>query len=238
IGVVGREKSVPTTFFCLENPSQLAIAEFTIPDKVDAAYTGKFALVDFEHEIDPVLRELNHLWFDARSKSPVPAIEIEDALHIVLHSRPGVDHARTQLNLGVEVLVVELTVALKRNTIDDRVLDDLDDQGIAGPTEIDVCKQPGGKQRLQRLVYALIVPGIAGLDQQIGANCLGLDPLHALDTNFADRSAAYLSKRGTANRTLRVRPLRQISCDQKNRAEHGPQRRSPTDAMQTTPTPA
>src|SRR5439155_2156903 len=233
IGVVGREKSVPTTFFCLENPSQLAIAEFTIPDKVDAAYTGKFALVDFEHEIDPVLRELNHLWFDARSKSPVPAIEIEDALHIVLHSRPGVDHARTQLNLGVEVLVVELTVALKRNTIDDRVLDDLDDQGIAGPTEIDVGKQPGGKQRLQRLVHALIVPGVAGLDQQIGANCLGLDPLHALDTNFADRSAAHLGKRWTAGRRLRADRLWPIKNGNEHRAKHDPQRGRPPDTMQT-----
>ena len=81
------------------------------------------ALVDLEHQIDAVLLELDHLGLDRGREAAVAAIELEDPADRVLHPRAGVDHARPQLHLVAQHLVVEPPVALERDAVDDRVLD-------------------------------------------------------------------------------------------------------------------
>ncbi len=171
-----------------------------VADEVDAADASILALVDLEHEIDPIFGELNDLGLDGRSEPAMPTIQIENARDIVLHSGSGVHDARTQLDLGREVLLVDLVVTLEGDPIDDRILDHPDDQGVPDSAKIHISKKPGGEQRLQRLVHQFIVPSVARLNQQIRANGLGLDPLRTLDPNIADRPAAHLGERRTANR--------------------------------------
>src|SRR5262249_52738459 len=153
---------------------------------------GKLALVDLEDEVDSVLRELNDFWLDRSPKPSLPAVEIEDAFDIVLHPRPGIDDARTQLDLGIQILVVELAITFDGDSVDDWIFDDLDDQSVANTAQIDVSKQTGGEKRLERLVHLFIVPRITRLDEQVGANCFGLDPLNPLYSDIANRSSAYL----------------------------------------------
>src|SRR5215472_4769891 len=174
-----------------------------VANEINAAYAGKLALVDLEDEIDTVLRKLNDLWFDGCSEPSVPTIKVEDPFDIVLDSRPSVDDARPQLDLGIEILVVELLIALKGNAIDDRVLDYFDDQSIADAAQIDIGKQAGRKQRLERLVHTFIVPRVAGLDQQIGANRFRFDPLHPLNADIADRPPAHLRHGRSTSGSLR-----------------------------------
>src|SRR5262245_64117259 len=114
-----------------------------VTDEIDAAHPGELALVDLEDEIDPVFGELDDLRLDRRSKPAVPAIEIEDALDIILHAGARIDDARPQLDLGRKILLVDLAVSFKSDAIDDRVLDDPDDEGIADPGQIDVSKKSG-----------------------------------------------------------------------------------------------
>src|ERR1700746_3677527 len=102
-----------------------------VSDEIDASYPGKLALVNLEDEIDPVFRELNDFWLDGCSKPSLPAVQIKDAFDIVLHSRPRIDDARAQLDLGIQILVVELTVTFEGDPVDDWVFDHLDDQSVA-----------------------------------------------------------------------------------------------------------
>src|ERR1700693_5723352 len=98
-----------------------------VADKIDAAHAGGRALVDLEHQIDPVLRKLDDLGLDRRGETGVPAVEVEDALDVVLHPGAGIDDARTKLDLGVEVLVGKLRITLEGDAIYDRVFDEPDD---------------------------------------------------------------------------------------------------------------
>ena len=105
-----------------------------ISNEINAAYTSKLALVDLKDEINSVFGELNDLWFDGGSEPSAPAIEIEDALDIVLHPRASINDARAQLDLGIEILIIELAVSFESDAIDDWVLYYLDDQGVTDPT--------------------------------------------------------------------------------------------------------
>src|SRR4249920_3373604 len=122
-----------------------------VSDEIDAAHTGKLALVNLEDEIDSVFRKLNDFGLDGCSEPSLPAVEIKDAFDIVLHSRPGIDDARTQLDLGIQIFVVELAVTFEGDAVDDRVFDHLNDQSVADAAQIDISKQAGGEQRLERL---------------------------------------------------------------------------------------
>ena len=190
VGVRGRQKAIPAAFLGFDDAAQRAVAELTIADEIDAAYPGRGPFVDLENEIDPVLRQLDDLGLHGCREVAVPPIEFENAPDIVLHARARIDDARTQLDLAVEVLVGELRIPLEGDAVDDRVLDHLDDQGVALADELDIGEEPGCEQRLQRAIDAFGIPLITRLDQQVRAHRLRLDPLDPLDPDIGDRATA------------------------------------------------
>src|SRR5215813_8516705 len=186
-----------------------------VADKIYAAHPGELTLVDLEYEINPVFCELDDFRPDSRSEPAVPAIEIEDALDVILNTGARIDDAWPQLNLGCQILLVDLAVSLKRDAIDDGILDDLHDERIADPAQIDVRKKPGREERLQRSVHKLIVPGVARLDQQIRANCFRFDPLDAFYSDISDcATTTHLGQRRTSNRRLTNCGLGPRDCNQ------------------------
>jgi hypothetical protein len=70
-----------------------------------------------------------------------------------------------------------------------RVLGHRNHQRIAVATEIDVGEQAGGEQILQRLVDALRIERIAGIDLHVRPDRFRLDALIALDSNLLNRVA-------------------------------------------------
>src|SRR5579884_3961521 len=122
--------------------------------------------MDLEDKVDAVLGKLDDLGIDAGRKVPVTAIEIEDAPHVAEHPGAGIDLTGPLFDLGGELLVGERMIALEGDAIDDRVFDDLDDEGVADALQFNVGEEAGGEQRLQRLVDQLLVPRLALLDQQ------------------------------------------------------------------------
>ena len=166
VGVVGAEEPVPSALLGLDHPAQRAVAELLVADEGDAADPGHRALVDLEHEVDPVLVELDDLGLDLGRVAAVAAVELEDAADGVLHARAGVDHARPELDLGLETSVVEPLVALEGDAVDDRVLDHPDDQDVALALDRDVVEQAGGEQALERVVDPLRVERVAGPERQ------------------------------------------------------------------------
>ena len=83
--------------------------------------------------------------------------------------------ARLELHLVAQRLGVDLAVALEGDLVDDRVLDDGDDDVGALAVDAHVGEQAGGEQRLDRVVDLAGVVGVADGELQIGANRLGLD---------------------------------------------------------------
>src|SRR6202035_4355599 len=152
-----------------------------VADEIDAAHAGRRALVDFEDKIDPVLRQLDDLGLDRGGEAGVPAVDVKDTLHIVLHPRTRVDDARTQLNLAVEIFVRKLRVTLKGDPIDDRILDHANDQHVPLAVKLDIGEQTGREERFQRGVNPFGIPRITGLQQHVRSYGLWFDTLQALD---------------------------------------------------------
>ena len=188
VGVGGREKAIPAALFRLNRGAQRAVTEDAIADEVDAAHTGRRSLVNLEDEIDAVFRQLDDLGLDACGEAAAAAVELQNAAHIILHPRAGINGARARLDLCVEILVRDFRVSLEGDAVEDRVLDHPDDQHIAFTVQLDVREEPRVEQRLQRAVDALWIPWIAGLHEQVRAYGLGLDALNAFDADIGDRS--------------------------------------------------
>ena len=191
VTVVGRQKPVPAALLGRDHAAQLALAEILVADEIYAANAGELAFVDLEDEIDPIFRELDDLGFHRRAEPAMPAVKIEDALDVALHPGARIDNARAQLDLGIELLVVELVVSLKGDAVDDRVLDDLDDERVADPAQPDIGKQSGREQRFQRRIHLLVVPRVARLELEIRADGFGFDPLRPDDPNVADSAPTH-----------------------------------------------
>ena len=119
----------------------------------------------------------------------------------------GREHgARPQLQLGAQLLVGELVVALEGDAVDDRVLDHLHHQRVAtAPGQADVLEQAGGVERLEAAIDPVGIERVAWLHQHVGADRPGLDTLIALDPdclNGARRRA------GRDLLSLRAAPVR------------------------------
>ena len=87
-------------------------------------------------------------------------------------------------------MVFEVIVTFEGDLVDDRILDHLDDQGIALAPEGDVGEEAGGEEILQGLVDAVGSKGIAGVELHVGAHRVRLDTLRALDLDVGDGIAA------------------------------------------------
>ena len=75
-------------------------AKLLVAEDVDRADLGEVAFVDFEHDVDAVLVELDDLRLDARGEAALAAIELEDPVDVGANRRAGEDLARRELDLG------------------------------------------------------------------------------------------------------------------------------------------
>ena len=156
-----------------------------VTDESDLADAGLLTLVNLEHEVDAIVRQLDDLGGDLDIESAVPSINFDDALHVGLHSRSRERAARLGLDLERDLFILELLVALECDTVDDRVLDHRHNQPAAGRRDTHVLKQAGSVQRLQRLVGTGSVQPPARAGAEIGADGIGLNTAVALDHDGA-----------------------------------------------------
>src|SRR5262249_30059749 len=99
VDVVAAEEPIPARLPRANHSLEPTDRELVRADEVDGLDTGRGALIDLEHQIDPVLCELDHLGINRRGEAAVAPIEIKDALHIPLHLGSGEDRARLELYL-------------------------------------------------------------------------------------------------------------------------------------------
>ena len=60
-----------------------------VAEDVDRADLGEVAFVDFEHDVDAVLVELDDLGLDARGEAALAAIELEDPVDVGANRASG-----------------------------------------------------------------------------------------------------------------------------------------------------
>ena len=150
---------------------------------------------DLEHEVHAVVVELDDLRLDGGRKAPLPAIDVEDALHVGLRAGAREHRARLELHLAPQRILVDLAVALERHLVDDRVLDHGDQHARAFAVDAHVGEQAGGEQRLDRLVDLAWVVGVADVEFQVGAHRLRLDAAIARNPDVPDHVALRKRRR-------------------------------------------
>ena len=146
--VVRLQEIPPDRFAGRDLVAQRAVAEFLVADEDDSADAGRRTFVDFEDEVDAVLRELHGLGFDLRGEAAGAAINFDDALDVGLHFRAREHHARLQLHFVVERLLRDLRVSFERDAIDDRIFDHLHGHGAVRLMNLNVGEQAGAVERL------------------------------------------------------------------------------------------
>src|SRR5262245_5045261 len=180
VNVAGLQERQKSGGGCLDDILEPVRRIDAIADEIDFPDAGFHALGDLKYQIDAIVREFDDLGLDADIETAAPAIDVDQARHIRLHQRPRERAALLRLDLGPELLVLDLPVALEVDAVDHRVLDHRDDQPPALDAGTDLLKQAGGVKRLHALVDLECVEPAARPGLEVGADGIGFDPLVAL----------------------------------------------------------
>jgi len=193
--VVAGQELVPARLLGHDHVAQVVVRELAVAEEVDPQHAALGAFIDLEHQVDALLRQLDHLGRHRRRDPARAAIELDNTLDVGLHLCAGEDAARTDLHLVLQLVFLEGRVPLEDHLVDDRVLDDLDDQIAGQQLDLHVGEQVGPRQGLQRQVETLGIDALTGLDGQVGQHRPLLDPFIALHDDALDHAALGLGDR-------------------------------------------
>src|SRR5262249_54058418 len=85
----------------------------TVADEIDGLDAGLAAFRDLEDEIDAVVRKVDDLGLDADVEAAAAAINLHETGNIRLHDRARQGAAFLGLNFSLELIVLDLLVALE-----------------------------------------------------------------------------------------------------------------------------
>ena len=186
VDVGALEEIEPARLGGRDDVAQLRVGKHAVADEIDLLDLRRRTFRDLEHQVDSVLVEFDQLRLHRRGEPALPAVDVEDALHVGQRLGAGVDRARLELHLVLQRRRIDLAVALEGDLRNDRILDDRDHHAGAVAIDSHVGEQAGLEQRLQRAVDFAGVVGVADRELQVGAHRLGLDPAIADHADIAD----------------------------------------------------
>ena len=147
IGIVRGQEPPPTRLPGRDLAAQITGGKTLVADKIDFRDSGFRAFGNLEHQINAVLRQLDHLGLDLRRKAPRAPIKFQNALHVGAHLGAGVDGARLDPHFLAEFFIIKLLVAFKGQPVDDGILHHIDSQHRIAAGNGHVGKKAGGEQR-------------------------------------------------------------------------------------------
>ncbi len=183
ICVAGAKEAIETRLLGDHFTAQLAIGEYFIPDDVDLLNLGFGTFIDLKHDINPVLVQLNHLGFDAGSKTALALVQLDNASHIGPHFRAREYLTRSQPDFRPDGIILDPFIAFQQNPVDHRVLDNINDDGAGIIADADILEQFGLEQVFERLVSRFLCISLANPQFHVGEDGAGLEPLRAIDNN-------------------------------------------------------
>ena len=188
IAVVGLEETEqPARLLGVHFLLQAIVGKSVVADHVDGTDLRLVAFVDFEHQVDAVLVELDNLGIDGRGEAALALVQFDDPLDVGTDLRTGKDLARREPDFGGDLVRLDALVALEHDAVDDRVFLDRDHQiATVGARDDDVGEQLGRIEVFQRGIELLGGIDLPRDEVRISAHGLGLEALGALDLNRAD----------------------------------------------------
>ena len=90
--------------------------------------------------------QLDDLGLNRSRVAPLPPVDVENSLHICLHSGPREDRTWLEAHLADQRIGVNLAVALEGDLADDRVLNNRHVDDAAAAMDLHVGEQAGGEK--------------------------------------------------------------------------------------------
>ena len=123
-----------------DDAAKLGVGERLVADEVDTRNLGFRPFANFEHQVDPVVVELDDLSVNLGGVVALPAVDVEDALHISLHASTGIERPRLELHFLGQRVGLDLGVAFEGHAIDYRVFHNRDDHDAALQVQVHVLE--------------------------------------------------------------------------------------------------
>ena len=152
-----------------------------VADKLDRPDISLVPFLDFEHQIDAAVRQLDDLGVDVDVETAGAAVDLDDALHVGLHCRTLQRAALLGLDFKLELLVLDAAVALEGNAVDDRILNQDDANAAARGVDAHVLEEPCTDKRFVGVIDLQGTKPAVRPRLEVGAYRAGLDPPVALD---------------------------------------------------------
>jgi hypothetical protein len=187
IDVAGLQEGEQAGFHGLDLVLQTIGRIGVIADEVDGLDVGLGAFADLEHQVDAAVGQFDDLGIDVDVEAAAAPIDLDHALHVGLDHGARKRAALLRLDFQLELVLLDLLVALECDSIDDRVFDQGHDDAAAGLADAHVLEQAGRVQRLVGVVDHLGVETAARSHPEIGADRRGFDAPIAFDDNRIDR---------------------------------------------------
>ena len=138
------------------------------------------------------------------------AIDLQNALHVRLHTGAGEDGARLKFDLTGDPVVIHRAVSFQDYAVDDRVLLNENHHRRAVDRNADIGEQVGAVEGLDRQIDQARIRQLTRADQQIGQDRVGFDTaiaFHLYAQNRLDSRRFRLSRRCSARLGRRRRLL-------------------------------
>ena len=179
----------PIRRFQLERLEHVLVLELGVADQVDHLDLGALALLDVDHDVDLVARQVGDLGVHAHRVFAAAEILIGEVLLDFVEHRPVEGLALRETDVAqalLQILGLDVLVALDLELGDRRPLDHHHQQGVAVAPQLHVAEEARGVQRAHGLADALLIEVIADVDRQvIEYRALGY-ALQSFDANVPD----------------------------------------------------
>ena len=157
-----------------------------VADEVDFGDFGQRPLVNFINQVDAVLITFDHLRLHRRGITPHPFVDVENALHILLHLGRRINGTGTELHFAFEHFVVHFVITVEKTLVDDRVFIHFDSQDITFDVKRNVGKKTGGVKFLKCAVQLFGTDVVTGIYIDIRENGFPFNPLQSVNFDLSD----------------------------------------------------
>jgi hypothetical protein len=182
----------------LEIFEHVVLTEAFVADQVDLPDPGALAFLDVDLDAHAVVGRFLDLSVDAHGVFAAAVVLVGQELLDVLEHRAVKGLAGRQTHVAqalVEILGLDVLVALDLETLYRRALEHGDDQRALLPAQLDVTEEAGVIERADRLAHPLLGEPVADVHRQVVVDRTLGDALQTLDADVVDAQHRRLRPR-------------------------------------------
>ncbi|MCY1228430.1 hypothetical protein D9M72_407470 [compost metagenome] len=146
-----------------------------VADEIDLGDLGALTFIDHEGKVDAPFGNRNDLRRYRDVAAADGSIGVLDGLDIRFDCRFAVRAERLRAHDALQLVVLDLAVAVEDDLIDQLILAHADDQRTAGDVDADVGEVARGVQALHGSVDIRVAEGLAGNDRDVRSDRLSAD---------------------------------------------------------------